>query len=186
MSRFPLLSTRKKFEKICCLVLDYFSIIRYTLMVNAPRLCCLMIKSANFIEEIEMNDVSISENSIVKKPVRKPRLNEKTKSDKDKKPRLHQKKQSQSVNDLTEFTTWLSSLESGVTPTVHVNGPIYTSCVLTVDFGTPLDGIKITTEQSNEMANRLRNVTKAILNRDVKVSIMNDPANGIWWTCLIN
>jgi hypothetical protein len=34
------------------------------------------------------------------------------------------------------------------------------------------------------MVNRLRNVTKHVMNKEVKVGVLNDHSNGIWWTTI--
>jgi len=87
-----------------------------------------------------------------------------------------------STNEMIDLKQWLIDLNLGVIPTVHVNGPLYTTCVLAVDFGTPLKGIKLTPEQSSELVTRLRGVTKIVMSKEVKVGVLTDHSAGIWWT----
>jgi len=86
------------------------------------------------------------------------------------------------TDELSEFKAWLTSLELGINPHVHINGPSFLSCVLVVDFGTPLEGIKMSSERSAELFAKMKNITKTVMNKEVKVSVMNDHNNGIWWT----
>ena len=88
-------------------------------------------------------------------------------------------------DEMADFKTWLGSLELGVSPTIHVNGAEFTDCVLTLDFGTPLKGIKLTPEQSTEVATRLRNVTRLVMQKDVKIGVNTDHSNGVWWTNIV-
>jgi hypothetical protein len=87
-------------------------------------------------------------------------------------------------NELTDLRTWLEKLNLGINPAVHVNGPAFVSCVVTVDFGTPRKGIRLTSEESTELVTRLRAATKAVTARDVKIGVMTDHSAGIWWTTI--
>lgn len=116
---------------------------------------------------------------IVAKRPRKPRAE----SDKTDKPeRRTRAPTTKNVNEVVEFRKWLAALDLGIIPTVHVNGAPFTNCILAVDFGNPLKGIKFTPEQSVELVTRIRGATKSILDRDIKISVMSDHANGVWWT----
>jgi hypothetical protein len=130
----------------------------------------------------ETTEKKIETSETAEKRVRKPRLRKE--GDKTEiKHRVSPKRLStQEVVD--EFKTWLNGLDLGVSPAVHINGAEFTDCVLSVDFGTPLKGIRLTTEQNAEMVNRLRNVTKHVMNKEVKVGVLNDHSNGIWWTTI--
>ena len=94
------------------------------------------------------------------------------------------KKLKNGLSEVEDFKAWLATLEIGVIPSVHVNGSSYESCIMTVDFGVPLEPILLSPEQSSELVTRLRNVTKFVMEKDVKVSVMNDVNNGIWWCCV--
>jgi hypothetical protein len=113
-------------------------------------------------EKKELTGVDQKKENLVKKPeVKKPKIIR---------------------SEVEDFKMWLSTLEVGVTPSVHINGSEYDTCVMTVDFGVPLEPVPLTPEQSSELVTRLRNATKFIMNNDVKVGVMNDASNGIWWT----
>lgn len=100
----------------------------------------------------------------VEKPKRKPR----------------QKKQS----ELDDLKLWLTGLGQVAVPNLHVNGRDYSMAVVTVDFGTPLEEQKITPEQTAELVNKLKLVTKSLYKTEVNVRVQNDSNNGIWWTSI--
>lgn len=86
------------------------------------------------------------------------------------------------TDELDDFRAWLAGLEMN-NPTLHVNGASYTTAVVTVDFGTPLEEQKPTPEQTAELVNRLRSATKLIYGgKDAAIRIQNDSNNGIWWS----
>ena len=142
----------------------------------------VVVVDATPVEPTSVDSVSTVETSAPHKPrIRRPKI---TKDGADTKPR--QPRIKRTGNDLVDFKTWLDSLELGINPTIHVNGVDYTACVLTVDFGTPLKGIKLTQEQSLELSTRMRSLTKTVINRvDAKVGISTDHFNGIWWTNVV-
>ncbi|CAM6054493.1 unnamed protein product [Sphagnum tenellum] len=123
------------------------------------------------------------------KPVRKPRT---PRSDKpeaeraERRPRATVKRVASTPEaEMAEFKAWLLTLELGITPSVHVNGPAFPTCVLAVDFGTPKKAIKLTTEQGSELVSRMRTITKTVMTRgDVKVGVLNDHSTGVWWTSI--
>lgn len=84
--------------------------------------------------------------------------------------------------DLSDFKTFLAGLGTVANPTIHVNGAAFPQAVLTVDFGTPLKGTKLTMEQSNELVGRLRKATRDVLGKEANVRVSNDSHAGIWWT----
>jgi hypothetical protein len=88
------------------------------------------------------------------------------------------------LSEIAEFTTWLGSLELGITPAVHVNGPAYTNCVLAVDFGTPKKVVRLTNDQSIDLVTRMRTITRSVMNREVKVGVQADHSHGIWWSSI--
>lgn len=87
-------------------------------------------------------------------------------------------------NELADLRTWLGQLDLGISPAVHVNGAAFVSCVMTVDFGTPRKGVRLTTDQSAELVSRLRAATKLVMAREVKVGVMTDHSAGLWWTTI--
>ena len=87
------------------------------------------------------------------------------------------------IVELEEFKQWLTDLESR--PRLHVNGAVFTTAVLTVDFGTPLEEFKLSPETVGELTNRMRVVTKALCKeKDINVRVQTDNSNGIWWTSI--
>jgi len=86
--------------------------------------------------------------------------------------------------DTTEFTAFLSTIEIGVKPTLHVNGPQHPSAILTVDLGQPLQAVKLKPEVSQELVSRMRRLTRDVVGKDVPVSIETDNPRGILWASL--
>lgn len=84
--------------------------------------------------------------------------------------------------EVTDFKVWLKALDLGIDPNVHINGCQHLACVVTVDFGTPKGGVKLTNEQISDLVYRMRAMTRTVMGREVKVGVMNDATNGIWWT----
>lgn len=107
--------------------------------------------------------------SVSKKTVTKSVKAKKTTSNKSKK------------SEIEDFKVWLGNLPS--TPKLHVNGADYTSAVLTVDFGTPLEELpKLTNEQNAELVAKMKASTRSLFNKpDLNVRIQSDNNNGIWW-----
>jgi hypothetical protein len=71
-----------------------------------------------------------------------------------------------------------------VKPTVHVNGPSSDAAIIVVDFGSPLVQVRLNSEQSGELAARLRRLTKEFYQGEVNVRIGVDNQNGIHWSAL--
>ena len=82
--------------------------------------------------------------------------------------------------DFEDFRQWLASLD--INPILHINGPAYSSAVLTVDFGTPLIEQKLNPEQSAELVSRMRTASRSLFNdKDINVNVQTDSNNGVWW-----
>jgi predicted glycosyltransferase len=92
----------------------------------------------------------------------------------------------QKVAAMDDLRAWLMTLHPAIKPTVHVNGKDYPACVVTVDFGVPLEPLELTAEQATELPKKLKALTKEILHpkeiQDSEIRIWNDTANGVWWT----
>lgn len=85
--------------------------------------------------------------------------------------------------ELEDFKLWLENLETR--PILHVNGPNYNSAVVTVDFGTPLEEDKMTSELAGELVTRLRSLTRNLCKgNDSNIRVQNDTGNGIWWSSI--
>lgn len=90
-----------------------------------------------------------------------------------------------STQALTDLRTWLQTLHPAIKPNLHVNGKDYPACVLTVDFGTPLEPFELSSDQATELPKKLRAAVKEIFSHkeipEGDVRIWND-SNGVWWT----
>lgn len=85
---------------------------------------------------------------------------------------------------LSDIKSWLTTLVPGITPTVHVNGKDYLSCIVAVDFGTPLTPFELSVDQATELPKRMKAVVKEILPNPVQdndIRIWSDTNNGVWW-----
>lgn len=87
-----------------------------------------------------------------------------------------------SDTDTVDLKTWLSTLELGGKNPVHVNGHHYPTAIVTVDLGQPVKGFKLTSDQSNELNQRLKKLTREVIGKDVSIRVNSDSSNGIYWT----
>ena len=87
-------------------------------------------------------------------------------------------------SEIEDFKSWLSNLPSS--PNLHVNGADYSSAVLCVDFGTPLEElVKLTFEQNAEIMSKMKSITRNLFNKpDLNVRIQTDSNNGVWWSAI--
>lgn len=88
-----------------------------------------------------------------------------------------------------ELETFLSSLELHVTPSIHVNGKEHPTAVVVVDFGAPLNQVKLSPEQHQELAGKLRKFTKELVTKDttkdLNVRISSDNYLGlVFWSAM--
>ena len=78
------------------------------------------------------------------------------------------------------------TLHPAIKPTLHVNGKDYPFCVLTVDFGSPLEPFEPSSDQATEMLKKLKAATKELIAKTAEdnpsVRVYNDTPNGVWWT----
>ena len=78
----------------------------------------------------------------------------------------------------TELETFLSTL--GVAkPGIHVNGKDHPSALVVVDFGTPLEAVRLSSEQSQELASKLRKFARELVSKDTNVRVSSDNYHGI-------
>jgi hypothetical protein len=85
--------------------------------------------------------------------------------------------------ELEDFKLWLATLEGK--PILHVNGASYSSAVVTVDFGSPLEEQKLTPEVAGELVTRIRSLTRNLSKgNDSNIRVQNDTGNGIWWSSI--
>lgn len=84
--------------------------------------------------------------------------------------------------DLEEF---LDSLDLTVKPTIHVNGKDHPTAIVVVDFGAPLQSVRLSSNQSNDLGTKIRRYTKDILNKDAYIRIASDNYSGIvYWSTI--
>jgi hypothetical protein len=86
-----------------------------------------------------------------------------------------------STAELSELQNWLDSLEIGVKPSVKVNGSYHPTAILVVDLGQPVKQIRLTSEQTNELGQRLRRTAREILGREASIRVSVDNNHGIHW-----
>lgn len=83
--------------------------------------------------------------------------------------------------DASELTQFLDTLNVGVTPVIHVNGTTNPTAVLTIDFGAPLNPVRLTQDQVQDLMGRMRKATRELYSNDVNVRVSMDHQNGIYW-----
>lgn len=71
-----------------------------------------------------------------------------------------------------------------VTASIHVNGPSTDAAIIVVDFGSPIAQVRLNSEQSGELAARLRRLTKEFYQGEVNVRVGVDNQNGVHWSAL--
>ena len=87
-----------------------------------------------------------------------------------------------SDTDTVDLKTWLSNLELGGKNSVHINGHYHPTAIVTVDLGQPAKGFKLTSDQSNELNQRLKKLTREVIGKDVSIRVNSDTSNGIYWS----
>ncbi len=87
------------------------------------------------------------------------------------------------TSSVARLTDWLSGLKLHVKPTLKINGPIYTSAILAVDFGSPIEPVRLTSEQAHDLAYLIKAATTEITGRR-SVRVNHDTNNGIYWTSI--
>jgi len=90
-----------------------------------------------------------------------------------------------SVAELKELETWLETLQIGVKPTLKVNGVHHPTALVVVDLGQPVKQIRLTSEQSGELGQRLRRTARELLGRDVNIRVSADNSHGIHWVSVV-
>jgi hypothetical protein len=89
------------------------------------------------------------------------------------------------VADVKPLREYLSSLELGVTPTIHINGHAFTSALVSVDFGQPLKPAKLNQDQGAVFSEMLRKLAREIVNREnANIRISYDSSNGVYWASI--
>lgn len=87
----------------------------------------------------------------------------------------------------TELETFLNNLRLEVKPAIHVNGKDHPTAVVVVDFGAPLEAVRLNPEQSQDLAGKLRKFTRELVynprnDREVNVRVSSDNYLGVvYW-----
>lgn len=81
---------------------------------------------------------------------------------------------------IENFQNWLTEFPVG-RPSLKVNGSSFTTAVIAVDFGSPLEPIKLTSEQNSELHSRMKELTTALTGRRT-VRVNFDHNNGVYFT----
>jgi type IV secretory pathway ATPase VirB11/archaellum biosynthesis ATPase len=80
---------------------------------------------------------------------------------------------------------FITDLNLKAVPSIHINGPAFASAIVTVDFGAPLEPVKLTSDENAEISERLRELTRTVISREVPVQIETDTKNGlVYWSRL--
>jgi hypothetical protein len=92
-----------------------------------------------------------------------------------------------STVELNDLKNWLSTLQLGAAkPTVKVNGSYHPTAVVVVDLGQPLKQVRLNSEQSGELGQRLRRTAREVLGRDAAIRVSADNSHGIHWASVTN
>jgi hypothetical protein len=83
--------------------------------------------------------------------------------------------------DTSALQSYLDTLGL-VRPSVHVNGTIHPTAVVTIDLGVPKEPTRLTQEQAQELISRLRKLTRDLYKDDVNIRVSSDHHNGIFWS----
>lgn len=91
-------------------------------------------------------------------------------------------KNSSSRADLEAF---LSSLDLPNAPSIHVNGKEHPTALVVVDFGAPLDPVRLGSELSQELQNKLKRFSADLLNKPATIRVNTDNYNGVvFWSSI--
>ncbi len=89
-------------------------------------------------------------------------------------------------DNIETFKEWLATFPVG-NPSVKVNGSAFSSAVVTIDFGTPLEPLNLTSEKNAdaraELQSRMKELTTALTGRR-SVRVNSDHSNGVYWTSI--
>lgn len=85
---------------------------------------------------------------------------------------------------IEDLKSWLLSLDEHIKPTLHINGPEFPNCIITVDFGEPLTPWEFNNDQTSELTKKMKNASREIMKMpaDGNVKFWVDAVYGIFWT----
>ena len=78
----------------------------------------------------------------------------------------------------TDLENYLNSL-GYAKPGIHVNGKDHPTALVVVDFGTPLEAVRLTSEQGQELASKLRRFARELVSKDANVRVSSDNYCGV-------
>lgn len=82
----------------------------------------------------------------------------------------------------SDLENFLAGLDLANKPVIHVNGKEHPTAVVVVDFGAPLTQVKLTPEQNQELAGKLRKFARELVNKDANLRISSDNYLGlVFW-----
>jgi hypothetical protein len=86
---------------------------------------------------------------------------------------------STALNDLENY---LTSLRLKAKPAIHVNGKDHPTALVVVDFGTPTESVRLNSEQSQELASKLRKYARELVSKDANIRVSSDHYAGlVYW-----
>lgn len=83
---------------------------------------------------------------------------------------------------LYDLESYLNTLKLKAKPGIHVNGKDHPMALVVVDFGTPIESVRLTSEQSQELASKLRKYARELVSKDANIRVSSDHYSGlIYW-----
>jgi hypothetical protein len=90
-----------------------------------------------------------------------------------------------SSSSRSELEGFLTSLDLPNQPAIHVNGKEHPTAVVVVDFGSPLEPVRLNPELSQELASKLRKFTRDIITKEANIRVGSDNYNGVvYWSSI--
>ena len=87
-------------------------------------------------------------------------------------------------NGKTELLEFLQTLETPLKPKLHINGSEFYGCILTVDFGQPLEPPVLSQQEEEKLKDIMRSTARWVIGKDFNIRISHDPEGGVWWASL--
>lgn len=78
-----------------------------------------------------------------------------------------------------ELENYLNTLNVKVKPAIHVNGKDHPTALVVVDFGTPIEAVRLSSEQSQELASKLRKFARELVSANANVRVSSDNYCGV-------
>lgn len=84
---------------------------------------------------------------------------------------------------LYDLEAHLNTLKLKVKPSIHVNGKDHPTALVVVDFGTPTESVRFTSEQSQELASKMRKFARELVAKDANIRVSSDHYCGLVYWC---